>query len=317
MKGGTPIEPGVYYDMPSDEFAKADGLSQGSIKRLLKSPLHYIDRYRRPELYPTTRNLLFGQALHCYLLEPDRFEADYPKLPKVNRARNDGLDALIDFYLERTADVALHDVEAEIGEDTEKQAGKRKALAWLEERADFAALTDEEMALLTYMKQSWDLPEHKTVRNLFAGEGRNEVSLFWRDKFSGVLLKARLDRLTFLSGGTALAPDLKSTTDASYTGFSKSIPNYGYDIQAAMTIEGIQECFPTVDNVRFIFAAIEKSPPFGAAPYVFNDPQDIATGGRKARTGITLYQQCCELDEWPSYPDVIQPIGLPGWARSS
>lgn len=311
MKDGTPIEPGLYYDMPSEDFAKADGLSAGSIKRILKTPLHYIDKYRRPDLYPASRAMVFGRALHCYLLEPERFDVDFPNTPKANRASNAGLDTLIDWYTERMGDCT---VEAGV-DDLSKQQGKRQYLKYLEEHATFDALTDPEKELLDYMKQSWDLPEHETVRNLFAGEGKNEVSIFWRDRESGIMLKARLDRLYFLSG-MALVPDLKSCTDASYTAFCKTIPNYGYDIQAAFYIEAVLSACPGVDQVRFIFAAIEKSAPFGAAPYVFNDPQDIDTGRRKCRVGITLYKQCLDTGSWPSYPNQIQPVSMPMWAKS-
>jgi len=319
MKDGTPIEPGIYFDMPSEHYAKADGLSAGSIKRLLKTPLHYIDHYRRPDLYPPSRAMVFGRALHTCLLEPDLFAQNFPTLPHVNKQSNAGLDTLIDFHLERCAHIGregLADHLAEQELDIDKQPGKRAALAYLEEHSGVEALTASESELLTYMRQSWDLPEHETVRNLFAGEGKNEVSVFWRDKQSGIMLKARLDRLYFLDNGTALIPDLKSCTEASYTAFSKTIPNYGYDIQAAHFIDAVLNACPGVDQVRFIFAAIEKSPPFGAAPYVFNDPQDIMTGQRKCRVGITLYKQCCELDEWPSYPNHIQPVSMPMWAKS-
>ena len=70
----------------------------------------------------------------------------------------------------------------------------------------------------------------------------------------------------------------------------------------------------TGDEVEaFIFAAIEKEPPYAAALYILND-EAVAKGRAEAQRLRALYAECKATDTWPAYGESIQVLTLPKWA---
>ena len=44
--------------------------------------------------------------------------------------------------------------------------------------------------------------------------------------------------------------DLKTTADASYSGFQRSVERFGYHVSAAMYMEGVNQCKPLLEEMR-------------------------------------------------------------------
>jgi len=280
------VEPGVYPDMSNDEYHTGPGLSCTGVKRILRTPLHFIDPMIHPERYEKLDEkpaLVFGRAAHKYLLEPDGFDAEIAILPNVNKRTN---------------------------------AGKATILAFTADNPGKTFITVDDFEIIQWMKETTD--NSQTFKNTFA-DTKIEQSIFWRDVESGALLKCRPDAMKriIMNGQTVmLCIDLKTAIDASYVGFSKAIANFSYDVQSAMYTEGIKAAHPDINNVRFLFAAIEKTPPFAVAIYVL-EPESLIMGYRKFRVGVTLFNQCVETNEWCSFPDYIIPINMPKWSMSA
>lgn len=139
-------------------------------------------------------------------------------------------------------------------------------------------------------------------------EGWRELSLFARDPETGVLIRVRYDLLT-VSG---IAVDLKSCQDARPDEFSKSIFNYGYDLQAALYMDAFE--WATGKPIgAFEFAAVEKEMPHGHKLYL-PDETMIQEGRRSYRAALNLFAECERSGDWPCLTcDGPELISLPSW----
>lgn len=145
--------------------------------------------------------------------------------------------------------------------------------------------------------------QHETAGKLLK-EGTAEVSLF--TEIEDVPSKCRMD---WLRPGVIV--DLKTTDNASPTGFAKSISNYSYDIQAAWYLDCCQSA--GLDIETFVFVAVEKAPPYAVGLYEL-DYASLDVGRSKYQRALSLWKHCAAIDEWPGYSDDIITLQLPAWA---
>ena len=148
--------PGIYDIGIEDYLNEREHVSSSMLKRVLESP-EALQRYlaRRHESAPV---LDFGTAVHCALLEPERFKAEYLALP-VQRA---------DLF--HAADLAL--IEAE--------------------RREVHFITEVQMqAVYSIRNQVRQMPEVMALLE----SGLAERSLFWQDEATGIRCKIRPDLL--------------------------------------------------------------------------------------------------------------------------
>lgn len=143
---------------------------------------------------------------------------------------------------------------------------------------------------------------HKAAKALLGADGDVERSVFWTNTDTGEPCKARLDKM---SQTKAFIADVKSTRDASPTAFAKSIVTYRYDVQAVHYAESL--------GLRFVFIAVEKTPPYAVAVYAVN-PEILRLGKTRRDPNLRSYAECKASGRWPSYPETIQHISLPAWA---
>lgn len=149
------VSPGI-YDIDLDEYLGIrTHVSSSGLKQILRSPAHF-QRYlnRKEESLP---HLDLGTAVHCAILEPERFHREYISLP-VNK---------IDIFHE--ADLQLIQGEKQVRFLTESQMAVVEGIVeQLERKPD-----------IKHMMQT----------------GQPEKSLFWRDPKTGIRCKIRPDML--------------------------------------------------------------------------------------------------------------------------
>lgn len=151
---------------------------------------------------------------------------------------------------------------------------------------------------------------HPQARALLELEGEVEVSMWWEDPETGIACRGRVDKLAVVPDGL-INVDLKSTTDASLYGFTKSCADYAYHMQGAAYDEAVR--LLTGGDAPTVLIAVEKEPPYLVATFEFN-AADLDRGLEKWRAACELLARCRELDEWPGHPEHIQTITLPTWA---
>ncbi len=139
--------------------------------------------------------------------------------------------------------------------------------------------------------------------------GETEKSYYWTDERTGILCKCRPDKVN-----KGYIIDLKTTEDASPEGFSKSLNNYRYHVQAAWYLRGY-EAVTGVKPEGFVFIAVEKKPPYSVAVYICNDlTADI--GAEEADHDLDIYASCQASGCWYGYGggnNDVMSIDLPQW----
>lgn len=206
--------------MTEKEYRAADGISRSQLWKIAESPEKFIWAQEHPE--EATPALLFGQAAHKMMLEPQTWKDEYAVAPLVDRRTKDGKQAWLDF-LEECGDKTVIGAE------------------------DFETICD--MATT-----AWANP---FIMKLL--EGPKEEPISWTDELTGELCKARMDCVAEVGDKTVIV-DYKTTADASTDAFMRSAVKYGYDFQAAMYIDGYKAV--TGKDCLFVFIAQEKTPPY-------------------------------------------------------
>ena len=287
MSDRTPITPGVYRDIPFREYRLWDAINKSSLDDLLDwSPKHC--RYYQDHPKPDTPDLLTGRALHTYILEPDKFDAEFivagqceAVTGKGQRCRNGG-----SVIVAGACYCKLHIPE---GEPDPRAQLDAEQLATVE--AMGAAIKADEMAR----------------RLVYTKGGDNELSMCWQDRETGLLCKARLD---MLRPTWQMIGDLKTTQNASKAEFERSLGDWGYHRQAAFYLDGARVL--GLDVPHFGLIPIEKKPPYGVATYVVDDSA-VEAGRTEIRAALRAYAQCKSTGDWWGYASQWELIGIRSW----
>lgn len=199
------------------------GLTKTKLFRLIdKNPEYFKYCEDHPELIDSSPSLIFGAALHKYVLEPDGFMDEYAVAPTIDRRTKAGKEEYAAFAA---------------------QVGERDIIS----DADYFEI----------VRISEKLKSTPVVKYLLTGEV--ETSYYFRDSFTGLDLQARPDVFKTV-GERGMIVDLKTCRDASNNEFRKSAIAYGYDVQAAMFIAACEAEYGIPCD--FIFIAVEKDPPY-------------------------------------------------------
>ncbi len=287
--GSDLVRLGLVHGLSNEAYHAAPGVSKSGLDRLARSPAHYqayLDEERKE-----TPALRFGRLIHAAILEPDALmlatvPADAPPRPTSRQinAKKSSPDSVAAIEWWREFDEA---------------------------NAGCTVVSAAEGEQIRRIQDS--IYRHTTARELLESPGHSEVSAWFydqdRDGATGELCRCRPDRL--MEDGDIL--DLKSCEDASQAGFAKSAAKYRYHVQAAFYLDGMAATIGHKDK-NFGFIAFEKEAPFAVAVYVLR-PQDVEIGREEYRRNLATLAQCKINRQWPGYPDKIQYLSLPGWAR--
>lgn len=297
------IEPGFYPDIPEDDYHHGAGISKSGLDLVNKSARHYHVGKYNPK--PPTPAMVFGSALHCLVLEPERFERDYiaepteaPKKPTAAQ-RN----------AKKPSAAAVESIE--YWDKFEAQADGKTIISTKPGDGDaFWSPSDwdrlHSMAATIY--------EHPVAHQLIELPGRAELSYYWNDQDTGLLCRSRGDYVTDCD----MIIDLKTCIDASLSGFTRAVGNFRYHVANAFYSDGYEtlKCRPQA----FVFMAVEKTPPYNVALYVLDG--DAVHSGRIAyQNDLRTFKACSEANDWPGYcSDTASPftprvIDLPPWAK--
>lgn len=82
------FEPGLFSDMPAEQYHAIEAMSSSGAKKMLQSPLHY--KLMRDTPNEPTPAMIFGTAVHAGVLEPDTFGQAVVCAPEVNKRTKDG-----------------------------------------------------------------------------------------------------------------------------------------------------------------------------------------------------------------------------------
>jgi exodeoxyribonuclease VIII len=140
---------------------------------------------------------------------------------------------------------------------------------------------------------------------------RPEVSIVSVEKVKGldIVCKGRCDLITM--DGTVIV-DLKTCMDASEEGFSKSFMQMGYWMQAAHYLAIAKNSGMKIE--RFIFVAVEKTPPYCSALYEL-DAQSLEKATAIRNKLVETLSDCIARNDFPAYQKNIKFLSMPHWIQ--
>lgn len=208
-------------------------------------------------------------------LEPDQFaeryclDDDAPKAP--GRGTKEGKEAWKEWFELKYPDYELTSDE-----------WKNEWRKWKHPEFKKVILTKEDIEVCEGIAAA--IKAHPMVSQMFL-EGESEVTLYWIDKETDIICKARPDRL---NQSFPCIPDIKSTTDASLESFEGDITSYDYHISAFWYLWGAKEVYG-FDFENFVYVPCEKVPPFQVTFYTA-DEGSLGVAEGLCRAGLTIYK---------------------------
>lgn len=281
-------EPGVYFDVPFTTYRAWNAVNNSLLSHVRRSPAHaraYLDGRLADE---PSAALRLGSLVHAGILEPDdvweryavmpRFERDAENVTKDGRATSSKATS---YYKTR-----VEQWEAEVGASNKQ------------------VVTDAEVETMQGVAAA--VRANARAAAALAEPGDSEVTVVWFDAETGLLCKARLDRLAYRDAVHVIT-DIKTTRNAAE--FPRAIATYGYHRQGAFYLRGVRAAMD--GQFGFEVIAVETAAPYGCrcAPLA---PEAIKAGDHEISELLRTFAECKASGVWPGYADPTE-WELPRW----
>lgn len=158
------------------------------------------------------------------------------------------------------------------------------------------------------------LRRHPVASMLFdPARGKPEQSLFWRDRLTGVMRRARFDWLPDARSGRLIIPDYKTCRSAEPSALARAVEEFGYHQQDDWYRAAARALDLADDSAAFVFVCQEKTPPY-IVTVVEMDAEARRIGAARNRRALEVFAECTETGVWPGYSNEIAYLSLPAWA---
>jgi hypothetical protein len=255
------------------------------------------DKVERPET-PATK---LGSAIHSAILEPDVFKSRYLRAGPCTAELASG---------KRKGETCGQPGKL-FGSEEGWRCGQHKPLVWMSGKTPLAPEEwDCCMALRdNCLSKNAQFHNPKARMLLTLKDADVELTGVWRYGETGEDAKLRADHI---ADSASAATDIKSTIDASPSGFPKHFYDRRYYAQQAHYSMGYADLGRPIKHHYIV--ACEKEYPYLVAVYRVID-EVMELGRKEVRQLVRLYHTCMESGEWPGYPAKILDIGLPSWGE--
>lgn len=288
------IPAGIYKILSNEEYHADKAISRSGIKAYRESPYKYWAEYINPDrpAKKTTPAMEFGTAFHTFVLEPEEFdkryaiEPIYQKKPEKLLLKNVGRPAF-EKCKEEIARIDFENDLLEQGYDVECEHKNKMS------RSDLQLLCEMNEAIIDYDEA------RKLIRDAFY-----ELSYFWKDPASGLMLKARPDILH-----EHMIVDLKTCAKADSKAYQRTMAAEGYHLQGEIISQGIEVLEGRrVRNVLNI--CVEKEYPYEIGIKVISE-NALDQAAAEIKKILERMKYSFENNSWPRYE--IDEIDLPSW----
>ncbi len=277
--------------LPRREYDSLFNRANYSTLKLLRDVNPARARNAQKHHQEPTEAMIFGQAVHVAVLEPECFEA-----------------------------------EVTCGPDHGKQVGKNKE-AWSAFEAahqGMIVLRKKEWDDCLAMR---DAVHHlRGPREIIERGKLRESTALWQDPVTGAPMKMRLDMLSTIELGSRLVPavvDLKTAVSAGRLEFMKQCDNLSYCMQGYIYPHALDLIAPldrdelgNVQTREFCFIVVEKKPPFEVQTFILG-PESKHEGRYRYQKALQSWWTCRQSGRWRSYPSGIQQAEMPRWAMTN
>lgn len=276
---------GLHYGVPYESYAAWDAINFSKLKPIKDTASKCKYGIDHPKALTPAMKL--GQALHVSVLEPARFEGMFFICPPCDKRTTEG---------------------KAIYASAEKAAAGKLLL-----RSGETEEALNEVAKNIGMARS--IKAFKSANRFIEAPGQNEVALLWKDEATGLMCKAKTDKLITdykpLDGANVIV-EIKSCRDASEWDFAKTIDGMDYDAQGASYCSAVS--LLTGKKTIHVFIAVENFAPFDCQVFMLDDT-GMQTGLAKYRQMLRRYAECVKTNRWPGYTDKVATICTPPYAH--
>lgn len=322
--------PCIIRGMPSEVYHSIEGLSNSGLKMLLDCPARYYYKYLSGEYEPKEKpSFKIGKACHCYILEgEEKFQQTYWYNPYGDLNKSELLKVLKDkCRLLFSPDLKFMPAKGRsklynypklmrLVKKLQAKYGINKSLKdyiipdlykilFVLDGINSDGIELNKNELNQVIGTARAIKGNKHALAAFSQKGESELSLFWEDEETGVLLKCRPD---FLPYDCKLVPDYKTACSVNPETFYGDFIKFGYHVQAAMYKEGIK-AVTGIEVDSFFFVAQEKEPPYITQVYL-PDNTIIHYGRKAAKKAINTYLECMEKGFWDTYTSHVIQMSL-------
>jgi hypothetical protein len=203
-----------FYRTTDDYYADRSRINNGGINRYIESSKMYFHEYIKDDLKrETTPDMLLGQAIHCYMLEPHKFKQEFAVAPKCDRRTKEGKATWQQFV---------------------DQFGAAKLL------------DSEQMAIVEGVAES--LVKHEYCNQIFVGDVQRVCERGIKFQY-GMPAKALPDMVL---PDSQLIVDLKTTNDPSPAAFRRNNMEIGRHRQAYWYSEAVRSVYDAKFDFLFV-----------------------------------------------------------------
>lgn len=275
-------EPGVYEDVPFEEYVRWDAVSNSRLGKLATSPKHYLLPFGE-----TTESMLFGTLTHGGVLEGESLSKRYA--------------VLRDWHLDEGNVTA-----------TGKRSDSKATRYYKERLQDFTAAHEgKEFVTLDQFRRMKSILDavlgDRAAADLFTEPGAAELSMVWDDPETGIRCKGRIDKL-----GEGRFGDLKTIADISAA--SRHVAKFGYHRQQAFYQTG----WAVLNGGELLqpwLSFVESNAPHCVLTAPVSELA-LAAGRFEFAALLRKLQDCHVSGCWPG-PSPPQEWCLPDWAMPS
>ena len=271
---------GRYEGVPDDTYHHDwDACNHSRLKQMQRSAKRCRHMIDHPEIKEDTDSQILGKAIHCAILEPERFDASYAAkpdevYPPPKGARN------------RKA------------YQTEK-ANLEVAGYQLLDLPDFDGIRDLRDRFFDEPSRALDLVKSATG---------TEVSYVIQHPETDTICKIRPD---LEARGAKMQVDVKTSRSADVRAFEAEIAKWSYHTSTMFYMDLLQHFEP--DEWRHhCFLVLENTAPWEYQVLTL-EPAAMMIGQEEYLRWLRYYAQCVEDDLWPGYQKGIASVGLPNW----
>ena len=259
--------------MTPDEYSALPGLNWSTLKFLATSPRLLRWRVDTPEEDKDAYRL--GRAMHCAILEPERFAREYFAWPDFG--------------------------------DMRYKENKDRRSRWLDGLpAVREVLRREEFA--TCIRAAESLRAHPKASEIFTG-GRAEEAITWTDPDTGIVCKGRLDYVKPL-----YLADVKGTRKETIRSFVRDFEGFLYYGQLAFYHDGaIAAGVLPPDAQRPCGAAVQVLEPYDVIPFRLS-AETLTVGRALYKSLLRRYSACQTAKYWPGLASDVIEIELSQYA---
>lgn len=252
------MKQGIIVESNAEYHGYQGAISKSRLSKMAVCPAYF--KWCEENSQEPSDDLVFGQALHKFVLENADFEKEFVVAPNI---------------------------------DKRTKAGKEEWENFLTTVGDRQVISQDQFDTIQAMSEAINANKYAVALL----QGTHEQSMYAVDELTGENIKTRPDCYRQV-GDRLVITDLKSCRSALTDDFMRDVVKYAYDLQAYMYCMNASKVLGIpIENIDFVFICVQKSEPH-LINILQADQYVLERGEALFREYIGTLKECKETGEW-------------------